>query len=169
MIGLELPEYESRGALFCPDGKGGWLLQARLKRLVRRTRWLKLAVLDLQGKVAYSEVDSTLGSTPSLLIPDRGPEENTSEPLLATDDSMLIMALRSLLDEADIPYRLRNEGPQNQIASGYPGLGMGLSFTASPVEIFVDSHWRSAAEVILAELQSATDDPVPEVDDEDSE
>jgi hypothetical protein len=50
-VGIELPEYVPQGALFVRNGAGGWAVQPRLKRLIRRKLWLELGVLDLLEQV----------------------------------------------------------------------------------------------------------------------
>jgi len=147
-IGLELPEHVSGGALLRQDGAGGWMVQPRLKRLVRKKRWLGLAVLDLLGDALQSESgDPRFAAT-----------ESGSVTVLATGNPVLITAAKTLLDEAGIPYFLQNEGTRDSSGDGYL---LGFSPAVEPVEICVDSRWRQAAEDLLAELQSATVDPLP--------
>ena len=95
--------------------------------------------------------------------PDKGKKADSKLVcVLATGDQAQIAVAKSLLDGADIPYMVKNEGVQDLL--GFGRLGTGYNPLTGPIEIWVDERDAFQAKEILSDL----DNPPPE-DEEDGE
>jgi hypothetical protein len=83
--------------------------------------------------------------------PESGePEATEWSTALATGDPALLAAAESLLIEADVPFRTRNEGLQDLFAFGR--LGMGYNPVVGPVRLDVPAQRLAEVQELLAAL-----------------
>lgn len=103
------------------------------------------------------------------LIPkmDWGPDEKSRKEtklvcIFSTGSQAQVAVAKSLLEGADIPCMVKNEGVQDLL--GFGRMGTGYNPLTGPIEIWVDERDAFQAKEILSDLDS----PSPE-DEEDGE
>jgi len=101
------------------------------------------------------------------LIPkmDWGPEDKKGGKtklvcIFSTGSQAQIAVAKSLLDGADIPFMVKNEGVQDLL--GFGRMGTGYNPLTGPIEIWVDEKDSFQAKEIISDL----DNPSEEEDDE---
>lgn len=102
----------------------------------------------VSGVVTCADCEVALVHQPA---PEPEPEPVEWLSALATGDPALLAAAESLLIEADIPFRKRNEGLQDLFALGR--LGMGFNPVTGPAQIDVPAERLIEARELLAALE----------------
>ncbi len=113
--------------------------------------------IDTAIRCSDCDVELTLGP-PIPPIPEEHPDPNI-ETVYATGDPALVAQAKSLLEDAEIEYFTKGDEIQNLIGIG--GLG-GLGFVIDPVEFVVAAKDAPAARELLAHLDDAVPDELPE-------
>jgi len=113
------------------------------------------------------EVDLVDSPPPAEAHPDIGDVET----VFATGDPVALLAAKSLLEEAGIPYLSRGEGTQDLFGMGR--LGTGFSIIAGPMELQVGARRAQEAADLLREAHlepqeaGGDDEPDGELEEDD--
>jgi hypothetical protein len=112
---------------------------------------------DTAIRCSDCDVELTLGP-PISSIPEEHPDPKM-ETVYATGDPALVAIAKSLLEDAEIEYFTKGDEIQNMIGIG--GLG-GLGYVIAPVEFVVAAEEAPTARELLAHLDDAVPDKLPE-------
>ena len=85
----------------------------------------------------------------SQLPPEPQPEYDEPVAVFESGDTSVLLVAQSMLENEDIQFWLRGEGPSHLFAGG----GMGLSPTAGPYKLLVRSSDEDFAREVLKDLQ----------------
>jgi len=106
--------------------------------------------------VRCSDCDVELALGPS--IPEEHPDPKI-ETVYATGDAARVTLAKSLLEDAEIEYFTKGYEIQNLIGIGVLG---GLNYVTGPVEFLVAARDAPTARELLAHLDAAVPDELPE-------
>ena len=113
--------------------------------------------IDTAIRCSDCDVELALGP-PIPSIPEEHPDPKI-ETVYATGDPALITVVKSLLEDAEIEYFTKGYEIQDMIGIG--GLG-GLNYVIGPVEFVVAAKDAPTARGLLAHLDDAVPDELPE-------
>jgi putative signal transducing protein len=79
-------------------------------------------------------------------------EQDTLQTVFRTGDPGQVAFIKSLLDDAEIPFSVKGEGIQDLLGIGR--LGAGYNMITGPVEFQVPSSYFKEAQDLLREMES---------------
>jgi hypothetical protein len=110
----------------------------------------------IDAAIRCSDCDIELALGPA--IPEEHPDPKI-ETVYATGDPALVALAKSLLEDAEIEYFTKGYEIQNLIGIGSLG---GLNYAIGPVEFVVAAKDAPAAQELLAQIEDAIPDELPE-------
>ena len=116
-----------------------------------------------EGFSLCADCEVALVESPPAPPVDLHPDPGDAVTVLATGDPVLLLAAKSLLEEAGIPCFTRGEGTQELFGMGR--LGTGFSLIAGPMEIRVGARRAQEAMDLLreADLEGEEEDSESEL------
>jgi hypothetical protein len=114
--------------------------------------------IDTAIRCSDCDVELTLGP-PIPLIPEEHPDPKI-ETVYATGNPALVALAKSLLEDAEIEYFTKGDEIQNLMGIG--GIGGLLNYVTGPVEFVVAAKDAPTARELLAHLDDAVPDELPE-------